>query len=146
MADRDETFPAGTLAEPCQRVRDRLIGEVDPADDARDEPLGGGRGEELPRLLGARSRLHEDGSLDARRLDERAQVVRPERATDRGELVCHPRVVGPAGIPEVMVGVDHRHAGSDAARDGTGAAGSTSPSARRSAQRASGIGRAMSAG
>ena len=71
------------------------------------------------------------------RLQERRQVDRPERTSDRGELVGQPRVVAAAGVPEVVVGVDDH---------GTGASAASSPSDRSSAQSDAGMWRAIAAG
>ena len=111
MADPDQLRASGTRAQR-RDLRVYVGREIDPADDAGDELVRGRGREELARLVLARSRLHQDRAVDPVRGEQRPQVRGPERPADRRELVGHPRVRGPRGIPEVVVRVDgdHRHA------------------------------------
>ncbi len=119
--------------EQGQPVGHAGIGQVDPSDDAADEPARIRRGRQELLGLGVRGHgLHQDGSLRPGHL---AQVGRRVRAADRVHgRAGHPRVVAAGRIPQVVVRVDH------GCRPGTGTSARSSPSALRSAHSASGTG------
>src|SRR5207247_10522731 len=81
--------------------------KVDPPDNARDEVVLRGRGEELARLVEARSRLNEDRLVHAVRGEQRLQILRAEPAADWRERLGHPRIGRLRRVPEVVVSVDH---------------------------------------
>ena len=56
----DQLVSAIAGSQALDRGRDVNVGEVDPADDARDQPMPGSDGEELDCLADARNRLHEN--------------------------------------------------------------------------------------
>src|SRR5207245_487844 len=132
-----QVLPTRPGPELGDRVGHRAIGEIDPADNAPDERRCGRHREELPRLLDARAGLDEDRRLDPVRREQWLEILRPEPATDRREIVGQPRVLGRGRVPEVVMGVDDH---------GTGASAEISPSARSSSQRAAGIGARISSG
>ena len=91
-----------------RKLRRHVAGEVEPADDAEEERGLGGEGEQLPRLGELLTRLHHHRADDAGRPQQRLEVVRPVSPPENRDVVGHPGVVGPGGIPEVLVGVDDR--------------------------------------
>ena len=107
VTDPDELRAARSGAERGELLGQVRRGEVDPADDARDELVRRRGGEELARLAEARDRLHEDRAIDAVRREERPQILRSEAPPDRCERVGHPRIPGARRVPEVVVGVDY---------------------------------------
>src|SRR5439155_19547738 len=107
VADPDELRAARTGPYLCQLLRN-VRRKVDPPDNARDEVVLRGRGEELARLIEARSRLHEDRLVDAVRREQGLQILGAEPPADRRERLGHPRVGRLGRVPEMMVSVyDH---------------------------------------
>ena len=107
MADPYELLSTRSRLQRADLLRD-VRGEVDPADDARDEVVSRGRRKELARLVEARSGLHEDRAVDAVRGEQRRQVLGAEPPADRREGVGHPRIGRARRVPEVVVSVyDH---------------------------------------
>ncbi len=107
-------------------------GEIRPADDAGDDGTTGREGEEVSRLRLGRGRLDQDRRLDAVTGQDRREVGHREVPVDRREVRRQPAVIAARDLPEMVVGVDpHR-------QRGTGAVGSSSPSALRSAHKAGG--------
>ena len=69
--------------------------------------------EEMSFLLGCYSTLHQDARIDAVSTEQRREIGRPEGAANRRQFRClHPGIIGACGIPEMLMGVDHRGSGS----------------------------------
>ena len=112
VADAGEPLAALARAQRVDPLGDVGRREVDPADDGRDEPVGGRRlAQQVRRLLLARRRLHDHGRADAGRPGDREQVVEPPRPAQHLEVAGHPRVVAAARVPQVVVGVDDHDLG-----------------------------------
>ena len=109
MADPDELLSTRSRVQRGDLLRD-VRGEVDPADDARDEVVSRGRRKEFARLVEARSGLHEDRAVDAVRGEQRLEVLGAEPPPDRREGVGHPRIGRARRVPEVVVSVYDDHA------------------------------------
>ena len=75
VADPDEAVAARAVPKPGDRVGDRRVGQVDPADDAGDERVAAAMARKLSRLLEARARLDEDRRVDPRGGEEGGEVV-----------------------------------------------------------------------
>lgn len=107
VADADETVSARPLAQGGERVGDARRGEVDPADDSRDQVAAGREGQQLGRLLGDADGLYEDGAGHARRPRLRREVVHREAAGQWGEVVAgDPGLRSHRQVPDVVMGVD----------------------------------------
>src|SRR5207245_1053140 len=145
VPDPHELVPTGLAAQRRDLLGDGRREEVDPTHDPGDESCLRGDRKELPCLVHARAGLDEHRALDAAGSKVGSEVLRPKRPANGGELIRHPRVVGPARVPEMVMGIDdqtHR----EAAGSGTGASGGSSPSDRSSAQSSSGIVALISSG
>ena len=89
---------------------DRRRLQIDPADDADDERVRVGEGEEPARFLERLPRLHRDARVDAGR-GHLAQGVRWQKvAHERRHRAVDPAVLDGVVSPEVLVGVDADHA------------------------------------
>ncbi len=95
VADADEAR-APQLRQPLADVGG---GQVDPADDARDQRVV--EREQLRRLLGDGDGLDHDGRVDAR---DGGEVVEREGATNA--VVGDPRLIPHREIPQMMMRVD----------------------------------------
>src|SRR5437868_14213711 len=107
MADPDELLSTRSRLQRADLLRD-VRGEVDPADDARDEVVFRGRRKEFARLVEARSGLHEDRAADAVRGEQRLEVLGAEPPADRREGFGHPGIGRLGRVPEMVVSIyDH---------------------------------------
>ena len=109
MADPDELLSTRSRVQRGDLLGD-VRGEVDPADHARDEVVLRRRRQELPRLVEARSGLHEDRAVDAVRGEQRLEILGAEPPADRCECVRHPGIRRAGRVPEVVVSVYDDHA------------------------------------
>ena len=80
-------------------VSDLGGGQVDPADDPRDEVGRRGGLQELARFVDARDGLDEDRLVDAVVHQLGAQVIGRKRPPDGSELVAHPRIGAAHRVP-----------------------------------------------
>jgi hypothetical protein len=113
VADALEVPAAGEGAQAGAFVGDVGPGEVGPADDAPDQVVPGGQGQELRGLLGHGDGLHEDRAAHPGTPRLGFEVLHREVASQRGEFGSgDPVLVADGQVPHVVVGVDHGHDGS----------------------------------
>jgi hypothetical protein len=106
VADALELLVFGEAFEVLVAV---LVAEVDPADDAFEEVVLFGVGEEIVGLLDGLAGLDGDGAIDAGGFELLVEVGREEVPADDLHLLADPAVFRVGVLPEVVVGVDDGH-------------------------------------
>ncbi len=104
VAYADEVGAVLTRSQVRQRPVHLRVGEIDPADHARDEVGPLGDGQELPRLLDVVDRLDEDRSVDPVGFEVGPEILRPKGPRNSG--VSQPWIGTSRRIPEMMMAVD----------------------------------------
>ena len=105
----DELVATRTCAQARERVGNRGIGQIHPANDAKHKRVRGGDTEELTRFVEIGARLDKHRARDRIGGEERLQIVGRKGPPDAGKVVAHPRIRPSPSVPEVVVRIDNLH-------------------------------------
>src|SRR6185503_5023610 len=106
VAAADQLRMTAERLEIARHIR-RL--QIHPSDNAGDERMGIGQGQEPARFVERLARLDGDARLDAGTPEQRLEIVRQEVAAQRRHAVVDPSVLKRVVAPEMLVRVNARH-------------------------------------
>ena len=98
-----KAFEAGEVLQPFSQLRSQ---KVHPSHNPQDEWMVLGESKQEVCLILGLVGLHRHGALDARRAEERLQLIRQEIAPEDRHVLGDPAVPDRIEMPEVLVGVD----------------------------------------